>query len=174
MDQIKIGKFISELRKEKGMTQEQLAEKLGVTQRSVSRWETGKNMPDISLLQLLSSELNISVSELLDGEKSKVEKKSTDEAINQVIDYSIQSKRSWIFRQKDVNFITGVIAVLIILLAIIGSVIQAQTIPTIILGLAGIAVVFRLLFGRCSGCGELLPFSLKSIKSCPFCGIKFR
>ena len=60
MDQIKIGKFISELRKEKGMTQEQLAVKLGVTQKSVSRWETGKNMPDLSLLQLLSAELGIS------------------------------------------------------------------------------------------------------------------
>lgn len=75
MDQVKIGKFISELRKERGMTQEQLSKKLGVTQKSVSRWETGKNMPDLSLLQLLSLELGISVSELLDGEKISVENK---------------------------------------------------------------------------------------------------
>ena len=52
MDQIKIGKFISELRKEKGMTQEQLAVKLGVTQKSVSRWETGKIMPDFLRCQV--------------------------------------------------------------------------------------------------------------------------
>mgnify|MGYP000474663127 FL=1 len=107
MDQIKIGKFISELRKEKGMTQEQLAVKLGVTQKSVSRWETGKNMPDLSLLQLLSAELGISVSELLDGEKiSTVENKNVDEAINQIIDYSIKLKRHRIFSSRDVDFIT--------------------------------------------------------------------
>ena len=47
MDQIKIGKFLAELRKEKGMTQEQLAEKFYVARRTVSRWETGSNMPDI-------------------------------------------------------------------------------------------------------------------------------
>ncbi len=52
MNQVKIGAFISELRKEKELTQEQLGERLGVTQKSISRWETGKNMPDISLLLL--------------------------------------------------------------------------------------------------------------------------
>ena len=50
MDQIKVGAFLKDLRKEKGITQEQLAEKLGVSGRTISRWETGKNMPDISLL----------------------------------------------------------------------------------------------------------------------------
>lgn len=69
MDQIKIGKFIAELRKKKKMTQEELAEKLGVTNRSVSRWENGKCMPDLSLLPLLSKELDITINELLSGEK---------------------------------------------------------------------------------------------------------
>ena len=59
MDQQKIGAFISELRKDRKLTQEQLGEKLGVSQRSISRWETGRNMPDISLLKPLSSELGI-------------------------------------------------------------------------------------------------------------------
>lgn len=175
MDQIKIGKFISELRKEKGMTQEQLAVKLGVTQKSVSRWETGKNMPDLSLLQLLSAELGISVSEILDGEKiSTVENKNVDEAINQIIDYSIKLKRHRIFSSRDVDFITGVIVTLIIVLLVIGSFISVQTVPMMIFGLFGIIVIFRLIFGRCPACGKLLPFATRKLKSCPFCGVKYR
>ena len=54
MDQEKIGKFIAELRKGKNMTQEQLAEKIGVTDKSISRWETGKTMPAISMLSILA------------------------------------------------------------------------------------------------------------------------
>ncbi len=73
MNQEKIGKFISELRKEKGMTQEQLAEKMGVTDKSISRWENGKTMPDISLLVLLAEELNVEISELLNGRKMSQE-----------------------------------------------------------------------------------------------------
>ena len=69
MDQIKIGKFISKCRKENNMTQENLAEKLGVNSRSVSRWETGKCMPDISLLENLCNELGISINELIKGNK---------------------------------------------------------------------------------------------------------
>ena len=69
MDQIKIGKFILNCRKEKGLTQEQLAEKLGVTSKSISRWENGNTMPDYSLLKDLCSELDISVNDLLSGER---------------------------------------------------------------------------------------------------------
>lgn len=65
MDQVKIGSFIKEIRKEKGLTQEQLAEKLDVSQKSVSRWETGKTMPDLSLYEPLCEVLGIQVSELL-------------------------------------------------------------------------------------------------------------
>ena len=69
MDQGKIGKFISTMRKQRGMTQEQLGEKLGVTNKTISRWETGKYMPDIDKLQELSSVLGISIDELLAGER---------------------------------------------------------------------------------------------------------
>ncbi len=71
MDQIKIGKFILNCRKEKGITQEQLAEKLGVTSKSISRWENGNTMPDYTLLKGLCNELDINVNELLSGEKIK-------------------------------------------------------------------------------------------------------
>lgn len=69
MNQEKIGHFIASLRKEKGLTQAQLAEKLGVNNRTVSRWETGKNMPDYSILEPLTDELGITVNELIHGEK---------------------------------------------------------------------------------------------------------
>ena len=69
MDQIKIGKFIAELRKEQNMTQSDLAEKLNISNRAVSKWETGKSMPDTGIMQELCSCLNISVNELLSGER---------------------------------------------------------------------------------------------------------
>ena len=69
MDQEKIGKFIAECRKEKGMTQNELAGKLGVTDKAVSKWENGRCMPDISLLRTLTEELGITINELLSGER---------------------------------------------------------------------------------------------------------
>ena len=69
MNQEKIGKFIAENRKLKKMTQSELAEKLGVTDRSISNWETGKNMPDLSLFKPLCDILEITINELMSGEK---------------------------------------------------------------------------------------------------------
>ena len=69
MDQDKIGKFICAMRKQQGMTQEQLGERLGVTNKTISRWETGKYMPDIDKLQELYAILGISINELLAGER---------------------------------------------------------------------------------------------------------
>ena len=74
MDQEKIGKFIANLRKEKRLTQEQLAEKLGVTDKSVSRWENGKCLPDVSLYKDLCNILGITLNEFFAGEKIKEEK----------------------------------------------------------------------------------------------------
>ena len=65
----KIGKLIAACRKEKGMTQAQLAEKLGVTNKTVSQWENGNYMPDLTILEPLSHELGISLEELLSGER---------------------------------------------------------------------------------------------------------
>ena len=68
MDQIKIGKFIAESRKKNNLTQMQLAEKLNITDRAISKWENGKAMPDSSIMLELCNELKISVNELLSGE----------------------------------------------------------------------------------------------------------
>lgn len=74
MDQVKIGKFIAALRKEKAMTQEQLGAKLGVTNKTVSRWETGTYLPDVEMLSLLSQEFGVSLNELVAGERLAAEK----------------------------------------------------------------------------------------------------
>ena len=80
MEQEEIGKFIAENRKAKGLTQIEFAEKLGVSNKSVSRWETGKNMPDVSLFLPLCELLGISVNELIIGERiSTEESKKADE-----------------------------------------------------------------------------------------------
>jgi len=71
MNQANIGKFIAQKRREKNLTQEQLGEKLCISHKSVSKWETGKCMPDYSIITLLCQELNITISELLDGEENE-------------------------------------------------------------------------------------------------------
>ena len=90
MNQEKIGKFIAECRRQRKMTQSELGEKLGVTEKSISNWENGRNMPDLSLFKPLCEELNISLNDLMSGEKVK-EKEYRDkleENIINTIDYS--------------------------------------------------------------------------------------
>ena len=90
MDQIKIGKFINELRKGKNMTQQQLGEKIGVSPKTISKWETGKGMPDLSSLKPLSDCLEISINELLSGERIEEERYTDklEENIINTIEYS--------------------------------------------------------------------------------------
>lgn len=71
MNQIIIGKFIAQKRKEKNLTQEQLAEKIGVSNKTISKWETGKCMPDYSIIEILCQELNITLAELMNGEEDE-------------------------------------------------------------------------------------------------------
>lgn len=89
MDMQKIGSFLKELRKEKGLTQEQFAEILGVAGRTVSRWETASNMPDLSILIQIAEFYDVEVSEILDGERKddKMDKELKD-TLTKVADYS--------------------------------------------------------------------------------------
>ena len=90
MDQEKIGKFILELRKDKKMTQQELADKIGVTDRAISKWENGRGMPDISLMKPLCEILDITLNELISGEKidKKEYQKKSDENILKTIKYT--------------------------------------------------------------------------------------
>ena len=92
MDQIKIGKFLRELRNEKGITQEKLGEILGVAGRTVSRWETGFNLPDISLLVALADFYDVDVREIIDGERKQEFSEDEKTATEAVADYATIDK----------------------------------------------------------------------------------
>ena len=96
MDQIKVGKFIAELRKEKNLTQEELAELLGVSSKSVSRWENGKNLPDAALYQPLCQALGVNLTELLSGERIGAEEltEKAEEKVLSVLEFAKQKIRS--------------------------------------------------------------------------------
>lgn len=116
MDQMKIGMFFKELRKEKGLTQEQLAERLRVSRRTVSRWETGSNMPDLDILIEMSDYYEVELRELLDGER-KGEKmdKELEETVLKVADYSNDEKQK-LTRRMHILFIGGLIAAVVYLI----------------------------------------------------------
>ena len=113
MDMKKIGIFLKSLRKEKGLTQEQLAEKFGVAGRTVSRWENATNMPDLSMLILIAEFFNVEVKEILNGERqSENMNQELKETLEKVADYNTadKEKRMKIFLTSFlVTIIIGVI-----------------------------------------------------------------
>lgn len=74
MDQERIGQFIKKIRQDYNLTQKEMADKLGVTFQAVSKWENGKNIPDIAILKKISDDFNVDISEILDGEKKEIKK----------------------------------------------------------------------------------------------------
>jgi len=114
MNQMATGKFISQKRKEKNLTQEQLAEKLGVSNKTISKWETGKCMPDYSVVKILCDELEITVAELIDGEKTE-EKSVRIYDDEQVLDLLKRTQEL----EKQKNLLYG------ILLIVMGIALQA-------------------------------------------------
>ncbi len=121
MDLEKIGKFIAESRKAKNITQQELAEKLGVSDRTIGNWENGRNMPDVSLFKPLCSELDITLNDLLSGEKvqEKEEKEKFEENIVNTIDYSNKKvKRIKIVYLSGAVIISLILSILMILFGI--------------------------------------------------------
>ncbi len=129
MDQVKIGKFIASLRKQAELTQEELGEKLGVTNKTVSRWENGNYMPDIEMLQLLAKEFHVNINEILAGERmSDAEfRKKADEniiAVSKSSAFSFEEKKAYFkkkWRKDHISLLVllGVIFSLSILLPIL-------------------------------------------------------
>ena len=102
MDQIKIGKFIAECRKKHKLTQMQLAEKLNITDRAVSKWETGKTMPDSAIMLELCDVLQITVNDLLNGEVISMEnynKKTQEQLLDMVKQKELADKRLLAFQR---------------------------------------------------------------------------
>lgn len=115
MDQVKIGKFIAECRKNQGLTQMQLAEKFGITDRAVSKWETGKSMPDVSIMQDLCDVLHINVNELLSGEHLTME-----EYQKQAEDNLMDLKK----KEKTKNTIINILMYILVTVLVVRSVIS--------------------------------------------------
>ena len=137
MDQVKIGKFIAECRKRKNFTQMQLSEKLNITDRAISKWETGKGMPDSSLMLELCKILDISVNELLSGEM--LEMKEYDKKSEELLLKMTQEKEN---RDKELLnmeiFIGILVSIILISCVFIASFVNMQSwlrIGLIIIGL---------------------------------------
>lgn len=113
MDQIKIGKFIAECRKKNNLTQMQLAEKLNITDRAISKWENGKAMPDSSIMLDLCNELKISVNELLSGEV--IEMNNYNEKLEKNLINMVKQKEEADKRLLTLEVVIGVLTVSIFL-----------------------------------------------------------
>lgn len=113
MNQMKIGSFIKKLRKEKKLTQEQLSEVFGVSRRTVSRWETGSNLPDLDILIEMADYFHVDLRELFDGErKDDKMDKELEEVVLKVADYSNEEKKKLTGRMHML-FIAGFISAMI-------------------------------------------------------------
>ena len=190
MDQIRIGKFIAESRKSKNLTQRQLADALSISDKTISKWECGKGLPEVSLMLPLCAALDITVNDLLSGEKvseTDYQKKAEGNMMNLVKENEENRKK------MALSMITGTITIIAVCaLVIIASFIDLPAIVRIILivfsvavGAAGIAAAamldIRAGYFECPHCRELfIPGMDEYVKgyhtltkrrlTCPKCG----
>ena len=142
VDQKKIGSFLKELRKEKGITQEEFAEKLNISGRTVSRWETGVNMPDISLLVEIAEFFDVSIPEIINGErKSETMNEEVKEVADKLSDYANAEKET-IIKNIRTHSIMGTTALVVYCtLELSGAVLQNAIIEKIALCCETLAMV---------------------------------
>ena len=110
IDQQRIGAFLREVRQTQGITQEQLAAELGVSNRSVSRWETGRTMPDFDLLIELAKRYDVSVDELLAAERNPSMDTQTEESLYRIADYT-NNERDVFTKRLHLMFLAGIVAI---------------------------------------------------------------
>ncbi len=128
MNQEKIGRFIAACRKECNLTQEQLAEKLGVSNKTISRWENGNGFPDVSLLEPLCEILNISINELLLGEKIPEDnyRKKVEENTLRILEecrFYIENGQYFDYNVEELDFGKfGIVAIVFIILKLTGTI----------------------------------------------------
>lgn len=114
VDQQKIGGFLKQLRMENEMTQKQLADYLNISNRSISRWETGVNMPDLSMLKELSEFYHVDIMEILNGERNDIKKET--ETLKTIIAYQNIEKEN--LKKKMIHISTGIIIIFFITILI--------------------------------------------------------
>ena len=140
MEQAKVGKFIAECRKNKKMTQAELAEKLNITDRAISKWETGKGMPDSSIMLELCNELDISVNELLSGEVIKMEgyNQKAEENLLEMKKQKEETDREMLRLEIVIGYISSITFLILIFLA---SFVEMHSVIRILLIIGG-SIVF--------------------------------
>ena len=130
MNQIKTGKFIADCRKKENQTQMQLAEKLNITDRAISKWETGRAMPDSSIMLELCSVLKISVNDLLSGEKATME--NYDKELENKLIEMIKQKEESDRRLLTLEWVIAILSILVLMIPIIiGSFMEIEEYPSI-------------------------------------------
>lgn len=116
VDRIKIGDFLRNLRNEKDLTQEELAEKFGVSSRSVSRWENGNTMPELGILLELADFYDVDIKEIIDGErKSEIMEKETKDTLTKVADYAKTEKKMTVRRKCVLTLISAFVTIAIVI-----------------------------------------------------------
>ena len=194
MDQEKIGEFISEKRKEKGLTQAELAEKLGITDRAVSKWERGKSLPDASIMLELCSILGITVNDLLSGEVVSMENYSLENEKNLI--EMVKLKEASDKRLLSLEIVIGVISSLFLFSTVaagawLGKSGAEAWIPVVVICFGFLQFIVAMAFAirveqvagyyECKKCGHRYVPSYKSVlfamhtgrtryMKCPECG----
>lgn len=141
MNQEKIGKYIVECRKKKNMTQQELAEKLGVSDRTIGNWENGRNMPDLSLFKPLSEILGISIAELLDGgkiDKNNIAYKS-EEILTNTINYQTEKIRK---KENKYIFFICFLSLIIIIALNVNTIFNNDSLEYLPLIVLGVIFIF--------------------------------
>ena len=165
MDQIKIGRFIAETRKEHNMTQRQLADALSISDKTISKWECGKGLPDISLMMPLCEVLEITVNDLLTGERvSEAEyKKKAEENMMNLIEENRENKK---------RMILSVVCAVITIIAECSLGVIAAYIP-----MPTIARIAILIFALITGAFGIVAAAMLEVKAgyyeCPHCKAHF-
>ena len=180
MDQVKIGKFIAECRKNAGLTQKQLAEKLNITDRAVSKWETGRALPDANIMLDLCLILEITVNDLLSGEVITMDNYNK-ELENKLIEM-VKEKETADKRLLNMELVTGSVCVaFLLILALIASYVQMEEWLRTLLVFIGlvpilIATPFMLKveqvagYYECKCCGHRYVPTFKAVNLAPHMG----
>ena len=180
MDQVKIGKFIADRRKAQNLTQMQLAEKLSITDRAISKWETGRAMPDSSIMLELCGILKISVNDLLSGEVTEVE--SYDKEIEKKLIEAIKAKEAADKRLLVLEVIVGIFSAIILFVPIIlAALLSLEDWQRVVILLSGVAPAFVGFFFalkieqvagyyECKKCGHQYVPTYKSVNMAPHMG----
>lgn len=193
MDQIKIGKFIAERRKTRGLTQTQLAEAMGVTDRAVSKWETGRAMPDSSIMLDLCKALGITVNDLLTGEVVTMENynKETESKLIEMVKEKEQADRILLALEWVIGILSCIVLIVPIIIAGVIEMEEWQRILTVCSGIlpAFVGFLFALRieqvagYYKCKCCGHKYVPTYKAVNlamhmgrtrymKCPNCGKK--